>query len=330
MMRFWSTRFVVKPIAGLAAGLCLLFLAPDADAQRITQESYVGFDKSSNAFEMQARLSTGLLNGEANEFVYWPEYGNHQASRLIWQLDGIYMLTGGISIKSCQWLILNADLSAKMNKGSGTMDDYDWRVIGWDWTDWSHHEDVDVTKGTVFDINLEMPYQATPALSFSALLGYQYDNWEWEARGGSYIYSYYSFRDTEGEFEDGELGITYEQTFHAPYLGLGMDVNFGKGQLNARIIGSPVVSGEALDHHHMRDLVTTDEFTGETMIAADVGLSYGLTNNLALSANYNYTKYERMQGDSEWNFSGEIISYANSAGADLEYSEFSLSLAYTF
>lgn len=330
MMKFWSTRFAVKPVVGLAAGLCLLFSAPEADAQRMTQQSAVGFDKSSGAFEMQARLSTGLLSGEANEYVYWPEENNHQASRLIWQLDSIYMLSGGLSMKPCKWMIFNGDLSVKMNKGSGTMDDYDWLVPGWDWTHWSHHEDLEVTKGTILDINVEMPFRATPALSFSALLGYQYDNWEWEARGGSYIYSYYDFRDTEGDFEDGELAITYEQTFHAPYLGLGMDINFGRGQFNARVIGSPVVTAEALDHHHMRDLVTTDEFTGETMMAVDAGLSYGVTANLALSVNYNYTKYERMQGDSEWDYSGEVISYADSAGADLEYSEVSVELAYTF
>ena len=85
MMKFGSTRCVVKPFAGLAAGLCMLLAAPDADAQRIKQQSSVGFDKSSSAFEMQARLSIGLLDGEANEYVYWPEYNNHQASRLIFR-----------------------------------------------------------------------------------------------------------------------------------------------------------------------------------------------------------------------------------------------------
>ncbi len=38
------------------------------------------------------------------------------------------------------------------------MDDYDWKVLGDEWTDWSHHEDTGVTDGSIIDLRANFSF----------------------------------------------------------------------------------------------------------------------------------------------------------------------------
>ena len=325
-----AKKNIIRKAATLTAGFMLVSLGQCLEAQAFVQNKGTGATRHYGS-GMELRLSTGYLDGEANEYVYWPEYDGHKASQLIWKLDGVYMFNAGFSAKVSDAFGLNADIGLKLNEGNGTMDDYDWVVPGYeDYTHWSHHDDVTVTTGATIDLNGEVPFYIERGFSVSGLLGYKMDNWEWEARGGSYIYSTYYLYDTTGVFPEGELLCTYEQTFHVPYAGVHVNGRFGKMQVNGRMIGSPLVFGETVDHHHLRDLVINDEFSGETMFALDLGASFELSRRLAMTANYNYTKYSTMKGDSEWNEAGEEGSEENSAGADLKYSIVSVGIAYAF
>jgi len=50
-------------------------------------------------------------------------------------------VNGVLKVRS--WLGFNFDGWFVATDGHGTMDDYDWQIPGYEWTDWSHHEGTD-------------------------------------------------------------------------------------------------------------------------------------------------------------------------------------------
>lgn len=274
----------------------------------------------------------GYLTGESRELVYWPSADNHKASELTWKIDSLFMVGFGASLRTGRWFTINFDGWFKATDGDGTMDDYDWQVPGYPWTDWSHHEDTDVTDGSMIDINGQISFYRTETVIFNGYLGYKRDNFGWESRGGDYIYSVGGFRDRSGSFADGALAVSYEQTLEVPYLGFGIDLDLGRFKLDGRVIYSPLVQGESVDHHHMRNLITYDDFSDGDMIAIDVAGVFEMTTHLGFEIGLNFQSYDTMQGDSEWHFNdtGEVVLVKNGAGMDQQSSMVSFSVIYTF
>jgi plasminogen activator len=315
-----------------ATAMTLLLPAVQGSAATVEKEATTEVSGESAGVTFTGRLGVGYLTGQAREYVYWADAGGHTASELIWDIDSVYMFGIGGSIRPLTWLNINADLWINMGDGDGYMEDYDWMVVGMDWTDQSVHDNTDVTKAIMFDINVEMTVLSTDTISLNGIAGYRRDAFEWEARGGSYIYSVSAFRDTSGTFSGDELGITYEQIFDVPYIGIGFVGDFDSFHVAAKVTGSFLVSGEATDHHHMRNLVTYDDFSGENMLAFDITLGYDITESIGVTASYSYEKYDTMKGDSEWHFNDEGVVYLleDGAGADLETSMFSMNMTYQF
>lgn len=277
-------------------------------------------------------MGSGYLTGESNELVYWPTRGNHKASELTWEIDNLFMIGIGAQMKFRDWLAFNFNGWFKAFDGEGTMDNYDWTAPGGDWTDWSHHENTDVTEGSIVDLNVEFSFFRTETLALKAIGGYKHDNFGWEAYGGDYIYSEGGFRDTTGSISDSIVTIGYEQTFTSLYFGLGMAAKFNAFELSSRFIYAPLVEGEATDNHYLRNLVTYDEGEDGDMFAFDVSGSFLINPNFAIDLGYSYQRYDTMQGDSEWHFRDEGIIYyfPDGAGMDQTSSLLSLALRYTF
>lgn len=287
----------------------------------------------SKAVRFTLGLGAGYLTGESTELVYWPEVNNHKASELTWEIDNLYMVGVRGELEVGSWLSFIFDGWFKATDGEGTMDDYDWQVPGYDWTDWSHHEDTDVTDGSMIDVSANFSFFSSQNAVLTGIIGYKRDNFGWEARGGDYVYSNGGFRNATGSFPDGELGISYEQTLDSFYGGLGFLASFSnRFQLAGRVIYSPFVQGEATDYHHMRNLVTYDDFEDGDLIAFDLSGTYGFTESLGLEVGFRYQKYDTMQGDGEWHFNNEgvVINYENGAGMDQSSTMITTSLKYTF
>jgi plasminogen activator len=287
-------------------------------------------DTSPVKFSLSA--GAGYLTGEANEIVYVPELSNYKVSQLTWNIDNLFMVGVGAQVKFKNWLTLNFDGWFKATNGSGSMDDYDWQVPGLDWTDWSHHEDTDVTKGTIIDTSAEFAVFHTDSFALKLIGGYKWENFGWEAFGGDFIYSENGFRDTRGSFPSGLKVIEYEQTWKTPYFGVGIGANVAKFELTSRLIYSPFAQGDDTDTHVLRNLVTDDSVDSADMISFDIAGSYLFTNQLSLKLAYTYQKYDTAQGDAVWNYRDEGVTrfIADGAGMDLEYSLFTVALKYTF
>lgn len=280
-------------------------------------------------------IGTGYLTGEATELVYWPEAGGHKASELTWKIDDLFMFNLGAEMEIRGWAKIRMDTWFQVTDGDGSLDDFDWQVIGADWTDWSHHEDTDVSEAYMFDISGEMPFYKTGNTAFSAIVGYKVDHFGWQVSGGDYIYSVSGFRDAQGSFPDNVLGISYEQTFYSLYLGLGTQFQFSRFRTGARIIYAPYVYGEATDHHHLRNLSTYqtfDEFGEGGLVAVDISGSYFFTDHLSLGLGLRYQSYSTMTGDADWHYlnEGRIIRNYDGAGIDQTSTMFVTTLKYTF
>ncbi len=323
----------LKMTAAVATTAIILILpATHGSAATVVKDAETEVTVEQSAVSFSGRLGLGYLNGQAREYVYWADQGGHTASELIWDIDSVYMFGLGASIRPLSWLNINADLWFNVIDGDGSMEDYDWQVVGMAWTDQSIHGNTDVTTAVIFDVNVEMTMLSTDTVSLNGIAGYRHDTFEWEARGGSYIYSIDGFRDSSGTFPQDELGITYEQSFDVPYVGIGFKGDFDRVHIAARVIGSIFVSGEATDQHHSRNLETFDDFSGESMLAFDISFGYDLSESLGITASFAYEKYDTMVGDSDWHFNdiNEVYTLVDGAGADLETSMFSLNLTYLF
>ena len=278
------------------------------------------------------RLQSGYLTGTATEIVYQTSSSNALLSELTWEIDELYMAGFGVSFQR-KWVALHFDLWIDAVDGDGTMDDYDWMVSGQDWTDWSHHEDTIISDAQMYDLNAEfiIPKLSGNKFIFSGFLGYKKESFQWESRGGSYIYTTVTFRDTVGNFIDGQKAITYKQTFSTPYLGIGLRGSIGKFELAARVIGSRWAEFDGRDHHHMRYLSIHTKMDDGDMLSGDIELSYNFTKHLSLALAYSYTKYDTMRDSATYSYlGGPVFTYENGQGADLETSLLSLAFVYSF
>ncbi len=322
----FSTLFCIAPTQSLCAATEAV--TPEKQVEKSTSVAVAG-----HQVQVEGRLGLGYLTGESKELVYNTQDGS-KVSELIWTLDNIFMLNAGVSVAPKPWLKINADIWFKINDGDGEMDDYDWLYPGLaDWSDWSHTEDVPLEKGLMFDINAEFSFYKTTTTSFTAFVGYKHDNWQWKAYGGDYVYSYDGFRDQTGSFPAGELGITYEQWWNVPYIGIGFESHFTNWELSGRLIGSPLVQAEDEDHHHMRSLRFEEDFDNSNMWAIDLSATYLFSQQFGVTGAFSYQYYDEAKGTTTITdlVTGEqVFIDGDAAGADNEATLFSLIFVYRF
>ncbi len=324
----------------LVAGLCLMTIcasttraAGPVAVNPVQRGKVAVMEQGPSQVGFTVTIGAGYLTGESNELVYWPHVNNHKASELTWKIDNLFMVGVGASLTVSDWFVANFDGWFKATDGSATMDDYDWMVPGGGWTGWSHHDDTEVTDGSIVDVNANVAFYRAQKIAFRGIVGYKRDNFGWAAQGGDFVYSTNSFRDSSGSFADGLVGISYEQTMTSLYGGLGFDANFnGRFELSGRVIYSPFVQGEATDTHHNRNLVTYDDFEDGDLVAFDIAGTFFFAQDFALELMYSYQSYDTMQGDSEWHFrdQGTVVYLNDSSGMDQTSSMLSASLQYSF
>ncbi|CAG37431.1 omptin family outer membrane protease [Desulfotalea psychrophila] len=280
--------------------------------------------------EVSGRLGFGRIWGESRELVYEK---NRKVSELIWPLDNVYMLNAGVSVQPSSWLKLNADIWFAVSNGGGKMDDYDWTAQGMDWTHWSHDEDTPLDRGIMFDINAEIPFYHINRTTFSAFLGLKQDNWKWNSYGGSYIYSHNAFRDSTGTFPDDELGISYEQWWTVPYIGLGFASSLSNWDFSGRLIASPFVQGRDEDMHHLRNLFFEEDFDNSFMWSIDLAANYKIDPQWGIIGAFKYQYYQEALGTTTMTnmVTGEQVFFGgDAAGGDNRALLLTLSLDYQF
>ena len=192
------------------------------------------------------------ISGAAHEYVY-QNAGTYKLSELDWQINNVTMLNANIGFRPSPCLAFDLSAGTKLT-GSSHMDDYDWVWFGPDnWDHWSDSPDTSIKTANRVDFTTTLSLYRHPAFTVDALAGLRWSDWEFEASGGTFIYSSdpSNFRDQTGTIPGGP-GITYKQELFAPYLGLGLNANVGKLGINASLVGSDWVTANGYDQHHLR------------------------------------------------------------------------------
>lgn len=234
----------------------------------------------------------GYFTGTAREYVYSVQGGGRKVSQLNWDTDAA-ALGGRVAFRPLDWLTVRARGWSTV-AGSSDMADYDWLGGYYGMNSWTHRSvsQTDTVKAWQADISAAAAIYDFGDLGFSAIGGYRHFNAKWKAVGGSYVYSSQNgFRDVQGVFPHGQLGIAYEQIWHTPYLGIGMSTNSGDWSFSGELIGSPFVMGEAKDYHAMRSLTFRDKFGLSSMIGASASAEYRLSPVLSLTGRVEYQNY---------------------------------------
>lgn len=283
---------------------------------------------SSQQNVLSVELMSQVVQGTATEYVFWGGSSGHKASELIWSIDNVPLYGIDIGYVVRDRFRISLKWAETISDRDSVMDDFDW-VDSWsdpdnilateEWTHWSHHDDTRLTKGSIAELTGEILHPINRGLYLGFIVGVTRDFWSWDAYGGSYIYSQDGFRDISGNFDSDELLISYQQEFITPYIGVGIYQNYGRFHFSGKISGSGLVIGKAIDHHYARALKTVDRFLLGRMLRLELYTAYELGRQLSLQTALNYQKYDLMVGDTEWTEDGVMTTYANGAGADLEY-----------
>jgi plasminogen activator len=301
--------------------------AVSSKSHKIEKEAKININD--HVVMVSGSISIGYVTGESKEFVYSSSTGN-KLSELDWQISDVLMMGLGASIKPLSWLRFNGTVWFKLNDGDGSMNDYDWLLTDYGynkWTNWSH-SDTSLTKGILYDINAEITFLRFNEASVYGILGYKHDNWKWEAKGGTYDYWIWG---ESGNLPNG-TGITYEQTYSVPYLGIGFHANFDPVTLSGRIFGSTFVKSSEKDHHVLRSMYYTENYSSQKMYGIDLACTYNFTEHLAATAAVQHQEYFVKKGDEHGLdlTTGERYTWDNGAGMSNEMTMFSLSFLYTY
>jgi plasminogen activator len=314
---------------------CLLQPAPAAAMVQTTQQETTNAILNINNTPLfSARMSLGYMDGEAGEYWYVPEIG-HKLSELDWKFEEVFMLGLGGSLSPNSWLTFNLDFWINLNEGDNTMDDYDWYLTGYTYTNWSHHDETDLKTAFSLDFNGEFAFYQYQTSKFFGIAGFKYDTYELEAYGGSYIYSANYLYDTVFTVDNGTKIITYEQNYYAPYVGIGFSSSLWETPLNfsGRVIFAPYVWGDDKDQHYMRDLVFEQDFDSGTMFAVDFTAKYYFTPNFTTWLGFQYQNYDEMKGEStitDTTNGAQTKATGDVAGMDSEAMMFSLGVSFDF
>ena len=141
---------------------------------------------------------------------------------------------------------------------------------------------------------------------------------KWTGYGGSYIYSGAGFRDSVGNFADGEKGISYRQQIPVFYASAALSHDVGNWTLGAGLKGGLSLGIRDTDDHWMRDLRFYDDMRAAPMLGADLSASYHWNENTSLFVAGSFEKVFRKVGDTEIidTITGSSSTITDGAGAD--------------
>lgn len=261
----------------------------------------------------------GYLRGTATEYVYDP-ISKRKVSQLDWNANATtvggrvaFGLMDGLAVRGRFWSVVSGDAN---------MRDRDW-LYGYNgnssWSEQSLHPQTSVSKAWQADVSLAYTVVQAGDVAVAALAGYRHYEIKYRATGGSYIYSGLDYRDTTGNFTPGQLGISYQQWWDTPYLGIGTYYRSNDFSLSMELYGSPVSYSRDRDYHALRYTLFKEKFQPLGMVGASLGLEYQITPMFSVAGRLDYTRYSEQKGGTR------MIDYAAeesyrfpkpSAGAD--------------
>jgi len=276
----------------------LLFTALGLSAlgQQALADATVTNEQRLKVGSVDLSLGLGLLNGRSQEKVY---RDGVKLSQLTWDIKQVPTLHLGVAFHPLDWLSYDVRGWTRISDGNSHMKDYDWlsaEDVGW--TDYSDHPKTRLKNAWQLEFAATAWALKRDDIALGVTAGYQRSRFDWESRGGSYIYSSDGgFRNDVGQFPAGDKGISYQQTYDTPYLGLVGLYTLKNWTLESRFKYSQWVRSRGFDTHHERDTTFSDK-NGNTgsMQSVALGLTYDVNPQLSLKAGIDHQFYTSTKG----------------------------------
>jgi omptin len=239
--------------------------------------------------------SLGLTSIKANEYVY---QGKTKLSQLIWHSQYVNTVNGELEVELPWDWHMNLRGSLGFG-GDGHLADYDWQQAGGPWSDRSLHPDTRLNHYYVVDAELGRDLVELDGTVIGLAIGFKYTDVQWSAWGGSYVYSSSGFRDSRGNFDPNQKGISYRQSWPVPYLGLDVSHHEGDWTFAGAVHTGLAINGYDIDDHWVRSLRFYDYFQNAPTISLSGSADYTVWNNASLYLSGTYDQVFRVRGDTK-------------------------------
>jgi omptin len=258
--------------------------------------------------------SYGLTSIKANEYVYQRKI---KVSQLVWQSQYVSTLNGAVKIELPANWYLDARGTIGLG-GDGHMADFDWLQPGGAWSDRSRHPDTRLDHYFVASLEVGRILASHAGTDIGLGAGLKYTDIQWSAWGGSFVYSDRGFRNVRGHFDPNEKGISYRQTWPAPYLGLNLNHQRGRWVFSGALRGGIAIDADDIDDHWARNLRFHDHMKTTPTVSIASSINYTVWNNASLYLGGSFDKIFRVRADTASinTVTGVQHWQRNDAGAD--------------
>ncbi|GMO34678.1 MAG: hypothetical protein Ta2F_10810 [Termitinemataceae bacterium] len=293
----------------------------------------LNFDSDHN-FAIEA--AAGLLNGQAEEIVFYDSSSKDKLSQLLWDIKpliyaGANLHYGWHKDSNLVGVWTDAGIKIGIPNKTGRMEDSDWdNANNHDQlTHFSVHDNrtrqailVDAAAGVSF--NISKKHVINPFLSYSYMF------FLWTANGGSILYPESSSGQAHRPISPSSKVVAqYTQMWNILGFGIsyhGMFNDYFDADISFKI--SPLVWCFAVDNHVLRDLVITDDLKGGLFLEPLFTLSWTPKNFFRLSMSASYRHILGTRGNSTYKEREKTSKYKNNSGAG--YSAFDIGITAHF
>jgi outer membrane protease len=304
-----SRQSTISRCTAVALAVALAAFAPATAGAAVTSQGSAGsISTQAGGLSFSLGASVGQVEGTAKELVFDNSVvKKFKLSELTWDITEVVMAGVQGSLGFGERFHANLGYWTALNKGNGGMVDRDWLYspagmaqIEPDADNWTHeskHPNTHLEKGSMLDLNLTgQIWQAGP-FSVSGIAGYKIDDWKWSARGGTFVYSVDTFRDTVGSFPDNQKVIVYEQEYNIPYLGIGAGWSGATFAVDGRLLLSNWVSATDTDNHVLRSTIFEGDFSDGTFVGVGVSATWNFAPRWFATAALDYQSISEITGD---------------------------------
>ena len=274
-------------------------------------------------------LSLGYGRIKADERFF---DGGDMISHLTWSAE-VPMATVQIRRDLPSDWLLTGSLSSAIGDGA-YMSDLDW--LAPDRADWTHrslHPDTRLNHYVDADLAVGRDLHGPAGTTVNLHGGLRYTDVEWDAQGGSLVYSFDGFRDYRADLPDGPTVVTYRQQQLSLFAGVEADRQFGSWTLSGRVRGGVAIDPRETDRHWLRDLRFDRSHDTISFLDLAARVDYRLNDRATAFIQARHIHHEDHRGDTRYSSisSGDDLGRAGgNAGIGFSMTQLSVGVGHAF
>jgi len=291
------------------------------------------FNLSAKEHNLTVGISSGTLNGQAQEIVYIDSKSDTKLSELLWNFESLGYVGADIKYswrkpEKILGLFVNGSYKYAYSGDDSVMEDRDWMYIdnagnaysSYPWlTHYSTHNNI-ADPANLIDFNLGMSILIFNKFLLKPYISYHYMHFSWTASGGSILYPVWDIPPptaTDHHYLNSVKVCTYEQTWNifSPF-GISFYGEFNRYfDIEIALEASPFIWCRTQDNHLLRNLVITEIPSGGVFGDLSLLFSYKPSEHFVLSLSFAYREINRSRGDSLYKEPSSSTLFKNGGGA---------------